>query len=562
MKKQIIFILSICMFVCILGACGKEEQQDVNLKSNFMFIEELAKEVKSNQKSYSISGKVLNWQENYEFLSIENSLLAVKPDENLYEGYSLFNWYTSEVIAKHISTSGMSANSTLEMKRHVYYSNEHPIAIFAEYDNLLKDQYLNFIDSYGNLVNQVKYDSKADLSLNGVSNINDFTYFYINESHSGNKYYFKYNLDEKTNLTTLQSISEQDYENIVGSRADSKKYIENFDEKGNVISYFVQEGNVYYLYDLNKKYLNNYTLQSFGMDSYSAYIRSYTKLHYFKNVSFTPEDPVEYGSLGYKNWHLTIDLVTGEITFNDNLNVFVHTTGPKQDIYNYKKNYILFYELKETGEKTNILKSTIVKDKIDFLDSIIYDGFNSSVYKIKTDLMLIGYNNPYDYTNYVLSNGKKAEILEGVKSVDFLDDDNMIYIDRDNRYYLTKTMEIIDSVKNKGKGKAYISTNLYNGSRISFDQNSSNKYVVDDYEFIIEESYKQFATVGVFITDDGVYVGDQKVIMNAYSGVYHATFGSMPIVGSKKILNLYVFDNYGVLANIYMVYDCVEINNN
>lgn len=435
------------------------------------------------------------------------------------------------IVTEKIVSSNITSNSIynyygyFSSYNYVYANSNLPIAIFGEFNSLMTQNTISYVDCYGNLLKQEKISYRKELMNYQTKTINEYIYIVLYKSDDGSSdvfFRYKYN----NNKYLVESITAEEYSNAISSNGSTQPTEYNdgltpyYDSNGNVIAYVYGNSNSFFLYDANKHYLNNINLSSFGFNSYNAALLLEKKLWYFKNETYYESELNKGSKPTYKCKCLEIDLITGQVYYNDNFKYFVKDSFTKTTNKTFDYCYITYYDVNEKGELSDTLKCVILKDKLTFSNAFVYDGFTTKVYTIDENTLLAY----FDSGIYVVTERERT-LLNNINIVSFFENGDVIYTNQDSKYYKCKLTDLIDSVKTFEGGVYYLSSSTYNGKSISINYDTtSRKYTTGN--LVLNSSYLSLAQKGIYVTQNAIYVGDNKII-SCDSGVTITQVSSM-----------------------------------
>lgn len=545
-------ILLIVLFITILlTGCGKTEETSVNEplsiphSISFSQLKEIAIEpTYVQQKNYIISGELFNIDSNSTYVQCLGSNLTT-----VYENskYALKNFKTEQVICSDIRKNAiLDYYGYFQVYNYVYANSSLPIAIYGTYNSSSSKFTINYVDPYGEILKTESLYSNKCLYRFSTKTVGDYIYFVIQQADGySENVYFRYKCEDKK--YSVELITEYEYSNAASENEPigyeyTDDLVECYDSKGQVFAYYYSSTYSYFLYDANKHYLNNIHLSSFGFNSNVITLRLEKKICLFKNDSYYESEMTKGSNPTYKCRCLEIDLSTGQVSYIENFKYYVvyATSKTVNKVFDYC--YFTYYDVKDNGELSKTEKCVILKDKLAFENAFIYDGFTSNVYIVDDNTLLAN----FDTGLYLVTQNERTRI-NGISSISYFENGNIIYRNKDSKYYTCKLSDILESIKKFEGGVTYLSTNTYNGKTISYDYDSkTGKYIANGLE--LNQNFVSYAELGIYITDKCVYVGDNKIIdggeLSISQVTNYITFGDSVIYRVRFSDSTYIYFKY------------------
>ena len=518
MKKILLCILIIiCLFA--IFSCGKKDSEtNIPDPMGFSELEILAVDPPTDeQKNYTITGELLKIEDinlsNTVVQCLGSNLISYKNEDK--GTYTLKNIFTNRTIKSGITQNGImiSYYGGFNSYGNVYASNEFPVAIFAEYDALQRKNEVTYIDCYGKKLRTETIDTIRYLGETTKKVIDDYTYVCVNMSNEPNEP-FCFRFSFKDDKYVVETIDFEEYEDIElatsvenNSVTEYKDGLEPiYDGENEIIAYYY--GNLYgkiVLYDEDKEYVTTFNPSSYGFGSGYKTLRLEDKICLFQSEEYY-EKAMEVGSKKtYKCKLLEFDLTNGNVEYDNDFKYFVDNCYTKVNDGKFCYAYILFRNLNEKGELSDISKCVILKDELSFDESFVYDRLPQTVYRIDKNSLLIYLDSQWYYVTK-----DNRVMLNGISILSFYKDGTVLYRNQDQKYYTCKLDSIKESIKSLDGGLTYISSHLYNGKLISYNYDeTSEEYLMGD--LILKKGYINLATSGIYVTDNSIHIGDDLI---------------------------------------------------
>lgn len=552
MKNKKILLLILFVLILLTG-CGKgtvkNERLDIPDSISFSQLEKLAIEPQYvKQKNYIVSGELFNLDSNTSYVQCLGSSLGVTYENSKYV---LKNLSSQKVICSDVYNIGFyDYNGYFQGYNNVHAYNQLPVAIYCTYNSSSSQITINYVDPYGTTLKTEVLPSGNYKYISTISTkkVGDYDYFSIQQADGySENLYFRYKYENKKYV--VEEISQAEFTNATG---DSLEYeykdelVECYDSKGRIFAYYYYNSNSLFLYDEDKHYLNNVNLASFGFDSSLFLLRLEKKMYYFKNEAYYESQMTRGSNPTYKCRCLEIDLTTGKVYYNDDFKYYVLEAVDRTTNNTFQYGYVTYYEVLDNRELSKIKKCVILKDKLSFKDAFVYDGFTTNIYKVDDNSLLVNFNSGL----YLVTKTERTRI-NGITNILYFENGNIMYLNKDNKYYTCKLSNILESVKSFDGGYTYLSTDTYNGKTTSYNYDSNTKkYMANGLE--LNPSFATFARQCIYVTDNCVYVDENKIIDGGTLSI--TQFSSYASIGDATIYRVrFSNGSYKYLKYSYVV---------
>ena len=512
MKKfNILFAIAMLFsFTMVLASCDKStvaEKIDCPSSLTFAQLNNMAADIEYDEISYfaNYTGAVVtDYDESYVKIPCLDSNIAIDNVNNRI--VKPLEWSDSVDTISTVQTfyndsSFHNTHAVLGTNAHVFYDPNLPIVLYVKAS---AQQTLCFIDNKG--YNLGTYNFDFPFSLTGYETRNHNNFYYVKINTSFKTFYFKYT---KSYSYTVSPSNKYEYEVSTYDTYvydDGLKPFVNYD--GITIAYIHENNGVLNIYDNYKKYLSTISVSSLGfdIDNYVLLNKSilfYSNEEYYKNVN------EKSSKTTYKCRCLEINLIDGSTYYNDDFKYFITSTIPmKQKDWNTTKTIstmVNYYELNSLGEKTDIRKTIIVKDKLSFDSPSLAENI-TKVIKLEASKLLLLQNGEY---YIVTKDGRKQ--LNGISELSFIGQNEIIFKGQDDLYYIGKVTELETIATTIGNGNGYITKNKFEDSRLfcSYDKNSDT-YTCNGK--VIMNNFLEYLNQDVFVTTNGIYIGNTLVL--------------------------------------------------
>lgn len=554
-KRKILKISMLCLSSIVLSGCSifggrSDKSATINYDSTISFSQLKDMAVSDNyteQKNYRISGEVVDLNSGY--FSVVRCLGSNLVTYSTIMGTELWNFAEDENIAENLVNLDF-VYDYYRFNGYVFADSTLPIVIYKSNDNSLPTNEVYVADCYGSFLTKLQLSENAQIYRSGSKTVGDTTGFKLtfnsgNNNDNSTDYYFSYLFDGETYDVKL--INKEKYENLSLLLDDNEDDLApQYDGNGELIGYLSFSYGTINVYDSNRSFLNSVKLSSFGFEDLYQTLRLEKQICFFKNDIYY-ENELEKGSEDtYKSKCLIINLIDGKVSYNGNYKYYVKSCYSASDEEQFKYAFVTFYELNNKGEKDDILKCVVLKDKLNFNKPFVYDGLTTYVYNINDSAVLARYDSGY----YYITNTDRT-LLNDITFVAFYENGDVLFKNKNDKYCQCRLVDIVRSSKII-EGVAYMSIDKYNGKTISYDiNNSTNSYFVGDK--ILLNNYVDLAKKGLYITKNSISIGDDTIF---------ATTGNINISNVSVVISSGAVTLYSVRLNDgtyrYFVYECIE----
>ena len=550
MKKIFKFLSLLFLLILFISITGCTKKQRDN-KISYSQLKRIANKEDVEILDYKISGSIANLDENLTVNDIIHctgtNLALVK---NSSDVYSIINFIEGTTICANVSNKSISTSYKYNSAKFMVYYASSPIVIYQTQSGT--SYTAHFVDCYGNELMTENNGGTYSLYDFISKNFDDCTYCGI-ESSIGWSYFRSEYKDSKY---TVEKITEDEYKNPSSKNHEetSSGYDDGltplYNSKGKVVAYYNGdlEGS-FFLYDKKKKYLNNIAISSYGME-HGIPLFLENNLYYFLNDEYYEKAIERSSEETYKCKCLEINLKTGKVKYNDDFKYYVIDADFYVEDDKYRFGYVLYCDLNKNGEKENIIRCAICDDKLSFKDSFVYDGIEiDEVYQLPNKAIVAFYNSGF----YYITKNDKVYFNNAYLS-SFTKDNELIYVNQNNKYYICKAKDIKESIKDLSNGHYYISSYTYNGESIKIDEtNDSKKMTANGHQFLAD--YLSSAKKGIYIDSNSVTIGEQQI---------YATSDGISIVNVSFVASAAEKELYSIkLSNnnvIYFYYNFEKTN--
>lgn len=503
--KRIIICLILVLSLTFITGCKSQNQKKDSIP--FDKLELLARDGEPDL-NFNYDTKAITF-ENGKFINCLGSNLAVVYNTDLGK-YVLQNYLTNAIICQNLA-SNVSALGYSSYEG-VCANSSFPLAIYSTYDAETTKTTVNFVDPYGNIISTFQSDSSVyynDYHIYYTDN--DYVFYFGLEGYSSDDIYFRSEYKDckyEVTVTTEEIFNnppEDEYN--IDPNAFNDGLTPLYNEKGKIYAYVGGDSDAFFIYDKNKKYVNNIDLAGYGMDvdfviPLIGKIIFIDEDVYYENVMERSSEET------YKVKCLEVNLKTGATKYTDHFKYYIEDVyyNDQEEDKQFKYCYVLFNKLNKNGEKEDQLKCAFVKNNLKFNNSFIYDGFDNRVYKLDKKT-LIAY---YDSQAFVVTKKTRNELTK--VSIGLVSENgDIIYQNQNGKYYESNGKDFVEAYQTFEKGYDYISEFPVNGKRIKIEANDDGTYRVDHVnQWTVDGKYYSIAQQGVFVVGTKVYVGTKE----------------------------------------------------
>ncbi len=507
MKKiRILSILVLLVSLFALASCEKSYKTSVKYAN----LKQIAYDAKQFEAlKYQIKGRSVAVSEtaNVQMINCRGSQL----------GYFAQEGDTSYIIVNLATGSELSVRSKYNyLRTNDYDFSSSMNGIFASYNLPIvvmetSDAYIKVFDHMGNLL----YTSPNAMTEN--------TYIDECESSKNNHYclsftggveanfYFRYT--EKDDAYTVTVITEDQYNNPAEAPEEEVENLNKlYNRKGKLFGYYCFDGSQLFLYNTKKNYINNVDVASFGFAPEEC-IWLETKVIFYANDVYYEKLVEQSSKTTYKCRTLEVNLKNGKVKYNANSKYYIEGANTiwedveneqDEDAYKYRSCVVLFNKLNKRGEREDVLRCSILKNRFTFNKNYVYDGFEEA-YALDKKTLLVEYE-----AGYYLVNRKGKQSLKGLNVLSTSGDGSVLVCDQENEKYAICQISELAKFAMKPEFK-YISTSfsVYNGKYINIEE-KDGEYKYGDV--VVDKNYLKLANKGIIVTSSGVTIGSDNVI--------------------------------------------------
>ncbi|MBO4666892.1 MAG: hypothetical protein J5666_02020 [Bacilli bacterium] len=507
MKKiRILSILVLLVSLFALASCEKSYKTSVKYAN----LKQIAYDAKQFEVSkYQISGKSVSVTEtaNVQMINCRGSQL----------GYFAQTGDTTYIIVNLAAGGELSVRSKYNyLRTNDYDFSSGMNGIFASYNLPIvimetSDAYIKVFDHMGNLL----YTSPNAMTENT----------YIDECYSSKnnhyclsftggveaEFYFRYT--EKDGAYTVTVITEDQFNNPAEAEEEEVENLNKlYNRKGKLFGYYRFDGSQLFLYNTKKNYINNVDVSSFGFDPEEC-IWLETKVIFYANDQYFEKLVEQSSKTTYKCRTLEVNLKNGKVKYNDNSKYYIEGTHTiwedveneqDEDAYKYRSCVVLFNKLNKRGEREDVLRCSILKNRLTYNKSYVYDGFEEA-YALDKKTLLVEYE-----AGYYLVDKKGKQTLNGLNIIGTSGDGSVLVSDTEGEKYAICQISDLAKFAQKPDFKYNsVSYSLYNGKFITIEE-KDGEYKYGDV--VLDDSYLKLANKGIIVTSSGVAIGNDNVL--------------------------------------------------
>lgn len=409
------------------------------------------------------------------------------------------------------------------------YNRFLPVVIYT-YTDSASDYQLVVADCYGNTIKSESVSDNKRISFSEREYINGIYYFFIDIELD--TLFFKYRVDDNEHIN-VSIITEEEYDDAAYSTSstnqDSEKLNPMYDREGEIFAYTSQIGDVYNVYDKDKKFLNAVNLNSFGLRNYRVEIALEKKVCFFRADTYTENEMTKSSKTTYKCSCLQIDLSNGEISYDDDFKYFL--VGGSAIIIDNKYQYTCFtyYEINSKRELGNVLLASIAKENLSFNNSFVYDGFGMDAYLLDKKTVLCSFNG-----KSCICTKDKRKYFTDISGVEFIPNNKVLFRDKDDKHCVCDRSNFLSYVDSDFTNNSlvtkydYISNHRFYGDYIKLTYDTSKeRYYCNNLP--VDSKYVNFINYGLLITDFGI---------NYFKGAIYTATNDATILNVSYVFSL------------------------
>lgn len=511
--KRIKTITALMCMLMTISACGREKNHfgdtyDRDTTVSFDQLKDIAYDDSETEKNYTLKSYIPD-SASSDFMSVScaGSEMYVCYDNTLGDYYLRRVNHEKDVSYK-VGTGVVSAGYPISSISAipVLYLQGYPIIIFGQNSNSGYDQVI-YIDCFGNILKKVNVDTLKEINYDETFTRGETTYVSIRQDLSFYSY-FKYSLKNKS--YSVSNVEKTEFDNARSNLSNSlKDLVPVYDKEGEIFSYVIQNSDIVYVYDKDKKYLNSVYINAFGFKDPVSF-RFEKKLCFFESEIYYENQNEKSSKESYKCKCLEINLENGKVSYDDDFKYFINSAKDVEYEDKYQYTYIIYNELNDKREKDGVTLCSIAKENLSFNNSFVYDGFRGSVYKIDKDAVLCNFSG-----DYYLCTKDERKIMNNLSVKNILKNE-IIFNDSNGNYYICERSNFVDYIENPTDAYKMISTNSYFGEHIKVKEDPQTKALkvvgkgtnleVDSSNLTLVNNY------GLIVNTKGVYFSNGNVV--------------------------------------------------